>query len=256
MRIISIQNNQYRQNSKAFGSFHRDVVSKPLFCKEKLLYRNDTSFFRDCDFWPKLSDYLIKKYKDVPKVNVYSYGCSEGSEPYTFIMSMVSKLGENAKKFFPVIAKDRDFFVINLAKSRDWYFLKDEEKAVINANTRSCFNRFFKEIDSNYVFVTDELYDNVNFSVADINKDYKKISPKNSIVFVRNFWPYLKDNDARQKLLNNLYKQLDKDSMIIIGLFDKMGTNYEIIDLVTNAGFKPTKIDFVYEKLENNTGKI
>ena len=66
----------------------------------------------------------------------------------------------------------------------------------------------------------------------------------------------MKDNDARQKLLNNLYKQLDKDSMIIIGLFDKMGTNYEIIDLVTNAGFKPTKIDFVYEKLENNTGKI
>ena len=39
------------------------------------------------------------------------------------------------------------------------------------------------------------LYSYIDFSVADIKKDYKNINPDNSVVFVRNFWPYIKKDE-------------------------------------------------------------
>lgn len=252
MRVNSIQQSQYAPKAKTFRSLHREVTHKKMFGTSKLSHRNDTSFFRDGEFWSELTSFIINKYKDKSKVNVYSYGCSDGSEAYSFVMSMITNLGENAKKFFPVIAKDFDSYVIKKAKSRDWYFIEDSERANINVHTNSRYNQFFKEIDYNYAYVTDELYNNVKFSVGDINDDYKNIEPNNSIIFVRNFWPYLPDDISRENLVSNLYDRLKPGSLVIIGQFDRLGTCFGIDNLLKTKGFKTTPVDFVYEKVDKN----
>ena len=262
MQVYSI-NNGY--NSKPnFKSWSREVTKKTFIGKvlqyEVIKHRNDSWFFRNADIWPTLTEYLIERFKNVTKVNVYSYGCSDGSEPFSFVMRMLSAHPQQASKFLPVIAKDYDKEAINKVEKREYYTIKDLEKKDINFCTNNSFNRFFSIIDSGpamtFAFAKNELYDNVRFSVADINCDYKKIEPNNSVVFVRNFWPYIEKWSDRQKLLKNIGNQLGENSFLIIGAFDRKGTNWTIDNQVVEAGFKRTIVDYVFEKNIGEEGNI
>ena len=113
MRILPIQNYNNksisRNNKPAFQSWEREVFvkSKDVFVKE-LKHRNDTSFFRDGRFWSSLAYYMMYKYRDADKVGVYNYACSDGSEPYSLLMTLISIWGiENVKKYLPIKAKVR-----------------------------------------------------------------------------------------------------------------------------------------------------
>ena len=249
MRINTICNTSYQTKNNTFGTYHRDVEYKKFLSKKTLLsHRNDTCFFRDNKLWSDLCELLEQKFDKAKKVNIYSYGCSEGSEAYSFVMLILSKLENKAEKYLPVIAKDFDPYIIEKARLRDWYFIRDDEKTTINEHTGNCYNRFFKEISPNFAYATDELYDNVKFSVSDINKDYKNIEPDNSVIFVRNFWPYLKNDGARQNLLNKLFSKLNKGSLLVIGQYDLVARLFQMEMMLEKAGFKPTKNMYIYEK--------
>ena len=85
-------------------------------------YKNHTTFFRNDRFWNGLTYFLTEHFKNTKKVNVYSFGCSDGSEPYTFIMRMLNSFEKKPEKFFPIIARDFDSEAIQRAK-RNNYFL-------------------------------------------------------------------------------------------------------------------------------------
>ncbi|MBE7710656.1 MAG: hypothetical protein E7Z92_00805 [Cyanobacteria bacterium SIG31] len=240
-------------NSKPnFKSWSREVTTRSFLGDKIIKHRNDSWFFRDAEFWPIFTEYLVERFKNVPKVNVYSYGCSDGSEPFSFVMRMLSAHPKESSKFLPVIAKDYDKEAINKVEKREYYTIKGLEKNDIDFCTNKSFNRFFNIIDSgpamSFAFAKDELYDNVQFSVADIRSDYKKIEPNNSVVFVRNFWPYIENWSDRQKLLKKLGDQLGENSFLVIGFFDRKATCWTIDNQVIEAGFKRTLVDFVFEK--------
>ena len=181
---------------------------------------------------------------------------------------------ELEKKFLPVIAKDIDEFVISKAKSKEFFYLKNDERKKINFYTNGQYRIFFSEIDETnngcFAFANNDLYKHIDFSVADIRSDYKNIEPENSVVFVRNLWPYItkrkniiskikdlvvKSNQevenkaARQEILDNLASQLEKKSLIIIGNYDLRGTLWSIEDEIQKAGFKKTNLKYVFEKI-------
>ena len=89
MRICEIQQNQYNMNFNAwYRNVYKDVHSeKPI----AVIHRNTTSFYRRDMDWPNLAKHLVEKFMYKSKVNTYCYGCSNGSEPYTFIMQMCSR---------------------------------------------------------------------------------------------------------------------------------------------------------------------
>ena len=191
MRIQSINHN-YNTNP-SFGYWRRETVVKGG------ILRNDTSFFRGENFFPMLTKFFSEKFKDIPKVNVYSYGCSDGSEPFTFAMRMLTMNSEeNPQKFFPIIARDIDPIAIQKAINNDYQLIK-KEKDYIEHFTHGQYDRFFyrpygepkENKGPTQVFVRSELYDNVNFDLGNIFKDYKKIKPKNTILMAMNFWPYI-----------------------------------------------------------------
>lgn len=264
-------NNNYATNFKAWQrevlkkSCHINFIEHPVTGAQipqkikEVQHRNDTLFFRDGSFWNKLVDFFATKYKDVSKVNVYDYACSNGSEAYTFIMSLLSRLDENfVKKFFPILAKDYDSYAIEVAQENNLP-ISEAEIADINMLTGGQFTRFFgagKSFDkwgTGYYPARNELKDNVVFTQADILEDYKNINPTNSIVFARNFWPYL-TGENQIRLAKNLYKQLDKNATVVIGQYDLMDIRFtkQADDLLRNAGFKEVinsdLYGLVYEK--------
>jgi len=210
--------------------------------------------------WDEFIKFLDYKYQDLNKVNVYNYGCSNGSETFSIIMKMLTNLGkENSEKFFPIIAKDIDLGAINKAKSTPlpigWF-----EKNRIDVHTDKNFDSYFIKdssgyrtngvtSDESYYFPTKILTEHVKFSQANILKDYKNIKPENSVVLARNFWPYLEENIP--KLISILAKQMGKNSTLVIGSFDINGCNNYGINLIlelVKKGFKITDNPLIFEK--------
>lgn len=256
MQVYSI-NNINHNSPPTFKSWEREILSRR---NGKVINRNNTYFFREKDLFSKLTKMLSDKYKDVSKVNVYCFGCSDGSEPFTFAMGTLSNEDElNPKKFFPIIARDIDPVAIKKAKNND-YKIYYSEKWAINKYTNGMFDKFIYSPlkipnDDNsltQVFIRKELYDCVDFAVGDIFEDYKKIEPKNSVVLARNFWPYVEGYHKRGQLIKNLYQHLDYGSYFVIGEFDQRGVGYKLegdfCTEIQRAGFKATDIKYVFVK--------
>lgn len=251
MQIQPINIQDYNNAKLSFGHWKREV-----FTLGGLKHRNDTTFFRDGVFWKNIVNYLDKYYKDIPKINVYCFGCSDGSEPFTFVMSALTNLKEKSQKFLPVKASDYDFRAIDKVISNNFTMTKGE-KIYITAFTDGQFKRFFhapygepKGDFSMPVFARPELYDNVNFEIKNFLSDYNEIEPKNSVVFARNFWPYLKNSKERESFLKKLYEHLGEKSHLIIGEFDNRGTLGKIEKEILAAGFQKTPMQFTYVKIK------
>lgn len=258
MRILPIcnqSNSNYKtqKNSTQFKAWDREVFRTPkdAFIKE-LKHRNDTSFFRDGAFWNSLTYYLLYKYNQTPKVNMYNYGCSDGSEIYSFLMALISRYGiENAEKFTPISAMDYDPVAIEKAKS-ETYNIKSYEYTMINALTTNKADMFLDyDINETQItaFPTEILTSRVNFKVANILHDYKKIKPQNSIVMARNFWPYLKEDAIT--LAKKLGSQMGENSTLILGNYDIKGCEWNNINIekhLINNGFQKSPIDLIFDK--------
>lgn len=252
---MRIQNIQTQYKTPTFNSWNREVYKSnknPMI--QEIKHRNDTWLFRDGIFWHELVNFLKEKYKDIPKVNTYMYGCSNGTEAYTFLMQLLSQENsETSKKFLPIIAKDYDKVAIKKAKSYKCP-LNFNEVCTAEVFTGESFFRFFSdyklEENKNVDFTPlPILKDNVKFEQADILNDYKNIKPENSIVFVRNFWPYLETKVFT--LAQNLGNHLSKNSFLVIGKYDIDALPWRgvhIGNVLSHYGFRQTDLSLVYEK--------
>ena len=247
MKITPINYNYNTQKYKSkasnpsFGEWERVV------CRSTKLYnyKNHTTFFRNDLFWNGLTYFLTEHFKNTKKVNVYSFGCSDGSEPYTFIMRMLNSFEKNPKKFFPIIARDFDSEAIQRAK-RNNYFLTNGEEFLINKYTDGQIKKYFNdEYHGNYS-AKEILYDNVDFAVGDILKDYKKINPKNTLILARNFWPYVDQQYSLSNFWKKLYNHLEPGCVVAIGQFDE--DQVDMSSILRKTGFKNSPYDLIYYK--------
>lgn len=282
MQINIIQPYSFNSNKKpSFGGWERVVYKQTsnVFAEE-LNHRNNTYIFRDGHIIPSIVDFMVFRYMDTPKVNTYVYGCSNGSEPYSVLMSMISRYGEEmGQKFTKIKAFDYDSEAIIKAKSK-YLPISIEEFEKICDYTLGKFNKFFdgesigiskdfnRYLNKDTVFnvfgeskrfedsiiigkevrLRDKYADMIEYSVANILDDYKNIEPDNSVVFARNFWPYLTTNE-RSKLAKNLGNQLNDTSMLVLGNFD-MNSVAGITNLLGKNGFIRTgKTEPIFEKI-------
>ena len=266
MNIQNISLNNHKKIS--FGHWNRTVYRNTVSGFQEVVHRNDTSFFRylknaqdgnSKNYWDSLVQYIGQKYANTPKVNVYNYACSDGSEPLSLLASLMTNFSENfCKKFGIIQARDYDKEAIKNAK-KGIYNVYQNEFERIQKCTKHREKDFFNILDNSFnseknyitykISPKEILTSKINFKVANILKDYKNIKKNNSIVSAKNFWPYLKKDIP--VLVENLSKQMGENSLLILGDFDERGCrnfNIEIVRLLIKKGFKKTPIDMVFEK--------
>lgn len=245
MRIQNLQ--FYTPQVPSFTAWKREVWED----NKILHHRNDTSFYRDDMDWNQFANYLKVKYQNVDKVNVYDYACSDGSEVYTMIISMFNNMpSEQVAKFMPIKALDFDKVAIERAKNKK-IDMSPVERLIIKANSKYGVEPFFEFDPVQKIYKpTKLLTENVEFKHSDITKDYKHIKPDNTIVMARNFWPYMA-NATKFELAKNLYNQLGKNSIVVIGEYDTNPHFYEYgVDIIlAKVGFRPTFVKNVMEKV-------
>lgn len=217
MKISAIN---YEQKNINFASTKRIVNDENGHCE------NFTTFFRDDINWNTFAETLNEKYKNEDKVNVYCYACSDGSEPYTLAMLLISKLGEEAKKFFPIIAKDKDDFFLEKAKKGEVEIDLTDIKAIEKYTKKKASDFFDIEADlsdkKNAKFVTkfkNNIKNKIIFEQGNILDDIDALEKENSIILFRNAWLYLSDGE-QHRLARKLKENLGKNSINIIGDYD------------------------------------
>ena len=248
----------YNYNRPSFHSWKREVYkkSKDNIYKE-LKHRNDTWFCRDGFRNGAIYDYVIKKFKNIDKVNTYFWGCSNGCEVYTFLNELFAKFGpKTAEKFGPIIALDYDPIAIFNAKlgcypieNQEIIDLEKHHGQKITENFHIIYNPLnIKEVT--HVIPKQKLKKCVKFDISDITKDCSRMKAKNNLIFARNMWPYLEPSKIYQ-YAKNLYNHIGNNSSLIIGDYDIAGWRWHGIntnELFKNAGFKQTTIPTIFEK--------
>ena len=77
-----------------------------------------------------------------------------------------------------------------------------------------------RQYNGGYTLVAkDILKDNVKFSRKNFYDGLDDLKGENNLVLCRNFWGYLEEDEVI-KSAKKLYKNLDKSSIVLIGVFD------------------------------------
>ena len=238
----------------SFGTYFNNVNGSD----GNLRYRGDTRICRDDLNFPEVVDFLNNKYKYASKVNIVVHACSDGEEVYSLLGVMISRLGNKAAKFLPLKAKDIDANHLKLAR-KGVYNISRSEYEMANDSMNGNFYRYFEPMPqrgssdprlkyTNTVKVEHSLKSLVNFEQGNILEDVANMNFKNTVLFARNFWPYLSMEETNI-LVKSLANKMDSTSTLIIGDYDK---EYGIDKLLKNAGFVETDIENVFEKPDNN----
>lgn len=225
---------------------------------------HQTNFFRPDLNWDVLFRHITQKMPE--NIDIFNYACSDGSEAYSLSLLLLDRLGEKAKKYFPIKAFDISKQIIQKAKSGVIGITETNNPDVHDMNVlhnkiKLKYEDFFKKISSkkypnevvDKAFVMDyectiiaeqhqvseSLKKTVDFQVSDITKDFKKpISDKPSVVMFRNAWRYISSEESRKNLAFDLFNNLKKDSIVLTGCAEKEDGYFQYL---LNAGFKQNK---------------
>lgn len=267
MKISAIYSYNTHRNSNSFKSTDRAYLSKSVkdaFCMGKV--SNYTCIFRkDIADWFELAKFIINNFIDKKKINVYSLGCSDGSEAFSLAIALKEYVGK--KQLFPIIAVDKDEDIINHAKNErinltgediarmhrilDFeqnYFTDMQEKIFIKDIHNETINDWDAAFPKYYSFKKDKkLQELVDFRVDNLlNIADSIVDEGNSFVACRNVIPYLTEREQKN-LMTSLKKNLKPNSLVAIGNYDE---NVDAEQQLIEHGFAPSKIPNVFVKLK------
>lgn len=214
-----------------------------------------TYFFRDDLEWGCFARYLNLHFKDADRVNIYNAACSDGTEPFTLIMSLLKVNGkEKSEKFFPIEAFDLNTRLVKKAKTGEIHFLPGLYGVIdfLNLKFRTLFGdtRFLSYKKQKHggfgVKMNDDVRRMVNFRVGNVISKVRNIEGENTVFLCRNMWMYLTAAE-RIKLAEKLGQNLKKNSVVVLGQYDLSNSNAR--KLLLKNGFEETYVDKVYEKM-------
>lgn len=269
MRIMPV--NTYQTQKPDFKSCFRIYSSKSLNnnCFGKDTIRTSTNLFREDLDWFGLAVFAKKHFAQKDKVNVCSLACSDGSEAYTFAISLIENLpAEIFQKFLPIKASDIDSKVINFTKRKriniepiefflpgkryecdlGKYFIDRKASVVLSGDANSETDMIFS-----YKPIP-KLADAVTFHKSDILTEINKLEDDgNSIIMCRNVFPYLNENYI-DEVLNCAKNKLKKGSLFVIGDYDSHA-NIEP-KLHKNGFYQPLTLKSRFINCENVFEKV
>lgn len=246
----------------SFGTTSRSYVNS-----DNRSIQTTTYLFRDDLDWDEFSNYIVRHFKDKDKVNFIQFACSDGSETYTQIISLLEKHADT-DKFFPIKSYDIDKANIKAAKSG----LLNIHHADHNAmKAQSIFPRKYFTPTKRKLHLKGDVYQNLN---NDTNTDFVvktyRVSPKltskanfhradmfdilknmkkdsNTILMCRNILGHLSMNKFKE-FVDLAAEKLEKGSLLVIGSFDTMFVQNE--RYIQGKGFVKI-MDNVYRKQFN-----
>lgn len=175
---------------------------------------NETSYFRNLPQIELLRDRVLPelaalKAKDiVPRLRIWSAGCSTGEEPYTIAMVVRESLGAAAKWETKIFASDLCMSVLKFA-SRGRYPGRKVRETV----PAHLLRKYFKPEGEDYQ-VADQLRTMVAFDFH--NLKHANGLENMDVIFCRNVMIYF-DLEEQKRLIDKFYRSLSPGGFLFIG---------------------------------------
>lgn len=222
-------------NVKSFDKFEPELI------------RTSTNLFREDLNWDLLIRHIMRNFMAKSKVQTYSLACSDGSEAYSYILTILNKIPKiEIGKYFPIIASDIDKEMIKTAKSGRINIADFEYDFFENPVVK--MSKFFKNKSEPIEIANDklgikpihsyrpvkELRKNVMFRVNDILSEIENIKDEsNTVVMCRNVFPYLNEEYTDNVILS-VSNKLKTGSIFVTGDYDE---KVNISQKLLNNGF-------------------
>jgi chemotaxis protein methyltransferase CheR len=173
---------------------------------------NETYFFREPDHFNVLANEILPKVLSQKKgsktIRIWSAACSSGEEAYTISMFLMEKYLNS--QHFEIYASDISEAVLHSAK-----------KAVYNSYSirnipEPYLKKYFSNSGQSYT-LDSSVKNNVKFTNLNLLNDNKlKTFRGMDVIFCRNVLIYF-DTKAKQKVVSNLYDNLNPGGYLFIG---------------------------------------
>jgi chemotaxis methyl-accepting protein methylase len=190
-----------------------------------------THLFRDKKLFDRLPELVKKRFpKGVP---IYSYGASDGSEPYSIVIKLLESLGQAADVYLPVHARDISKEMVERGTAGKIHLSWKDFAGYFFSKVKSPMKRYFQRIGTLNYQVQPELKTRVDYQWGDIVEDTQKPFSSPCILFFRNAFYLIKD---QLKLARNLYKNLQPGSLVVLG---NASDDLPTPNLLKQVGFRP-----------------
>jgi len=192
---------------------------------------NVSEFFRDLSYFEVLQTIVLPELlKAHPKLNIWSAGCSNGSEPYSIACILESLTPTTAHR---ILATDIDERILRKATAGGPY-RADEIK-----NVPPRFRTFLTHTEEGY-FIAKKIRARVEFKQHDLLQD--RTEQGFNLIICRNVVIYF-SIEAKNKLYRKFHSAMKDDGILFVGGTESM------LDAAT-LGFKLKRTCF-YQKLQN-----
>lgn len=220
---------------------------------------NNSWLFRDGIDWKAFAEYQIRNFADKDRVKVVQLGASDGSEGYTYAMSLLELENNQVSKFFPLMGFDIDRNIVEKAQS-GILKLSDKDLARLK-NLNIDYKKYFQKTDEDLVSktynimssesyhpykVSEELRKRIIFEVGDMFNIIKHLEDdSNTVMLCRNVMIYL-DEVLNEHFISMVGKKLKTGSLFVIG---KLDSELEYMEgLLSKFGFKKV-MNNIYRRL-------
>lgn len=216
-------------NFKSFSQYYNYVTtpqgSDELIVMIDSLSTNLTYFFREMEHFNKMREILPGMTSNkirIPKLRIWSAGCSTGEEPYSIAMTLKEAFNSNQLDA-KIIASDISTRVLNTA-ARGVY----PNEKVKNVSS-PLLKRYFQVGQGNwqgYYRVKKELQEMIDFIRFNLMEELQYSDPFD-IIFCRNVMIYF-DKTTQGNMVNKFYGYLKNGGYLFIGRSESLtGLNHQ-----------------------------
>lgn len=208
-------------NYKSFSDYCRYVTTyegkDELIAMIDSISTNLTSFFREESHFARLriivSSILGKPASRgvIPKINIWSAGCSTGEEPYTIAIT-IKEAAEMRPLDVKILATDISTKVLRVAEAAIY---PEEKVKKIMPNVLGKYFQIGTGRSEGYYRIKKEIKDMVAFRRFNLMDEFP--SDNNfDVIFCRNVMIYF-DKHTQTQLVNKYYGSLKKDGYFFVG---------------------------------------
>jgi len=167
-------------------------------------------FFRDVETMDLLIEHAIPELRSNRYINIWSAGCSEGQEPYTFAIKLRENLGHFAFRRIKIFATDIDN---TTGKFGERITKGVYPKEMVERVEKKILSTYFKPIDNglNYQIVP-EIKNVIEFKKHDL-LSYKEIRRDFNIILCKNVLMHFRESQ-RTEVIKMFHRALEPNGYL------------------------------------------
>ncbi len=187
---------------------------------------NETHFFREPRHFQFLEREIFPKWEQeaacgerLPRLRVWSAGCSTGEEPYSLAMLLLKHFPEAKGWDLEVLGTDISTRVLEKARSAMYPIEKSKD---IPAEYLHAYMLKGKGDHKGVMTVTPELHRVVRFARINLHADSYPVVGSFDLIFCRNVLIYF-DQESKMKVIDGILRHLAPSGLLFVGHSEHLG---------------------------------